>query len=238
VSLRGAYQNGQYHGTFRAYDSQGQVLETYELVEGTGTFTIWYARSKPSFRRSYRAGQRHGPWIYWHRNGQKSQELTFVEGHQHGTTTSWAQDGAKSAQSEYVDGRPHGLQKRWQNGALKEEEEYVYGNRVRHTRHDTEDGTPHTQRWSLPTYEGEVATRTHSAIQRRWQACTANPQCEEQATNCCACEAEDYVAVHYRFEEEARAALGQDCEDTRCPQMDCQEVGARCDDGYCVSLTR
>jgi hypothetical protein len=239
VSLRGAYQNGQYHGTFRAYDPQGHELETYELVEGTGTFTIWHARSKPSLRQTYRAGLQHGVRTHWHANGQKRQELSYVEGRKHGSMISWATDGTKTFQSEYDDGRLHGVQKSWQNGELQEESEYFYGRRIRQTRYDSVVGGDGlrgavTERWGLPTYEGEATPKPLSADRRRWQACTAHHQCVTKSTTCCACDPHDYVAVHYRFEEQARAALAPDCQDTRCDSMLCQPVGGRCDEGYCV----
>ncbi|MFO0554696.1 MAG: toxin-antitoxin system YwqK family antitoxin [Polyangiaceae bacterium] len=234
--LEGAYVDGEYDGIFRAFDENGHVLGTFEMKRGTGHWTSWHPNGVRAAEGDYVGGKRDGLWVQYHETGAKAFEGTYERGLETGVFKWYWPDGRPQAETPYERGRNHGVARTYdQRGELTEENEWVHGQRVRTTTF--EGGRELTsEHFDLPERStGPAVTRTHPKIPAEWQTCEADYDCEGLATTCCACGANDYVAVGFTHKEEGMKAVARDCEEVQCPAMHCSRLGVRCDDGRCVT---
>lgn len=195
----------------------------------------WDEAGKVRLRGGFADGKVHGEQHHFNADGTKASVSRYDRGLQHGVQTWWYPNGVKSSESTYVSGRYHGTHTNYDEaGKPKEVNEYVHGTRVRAQRFA--DGKKVSdQRFEIWVPKGKAASAGHPSIPVAWQACKEHHECTLQATVCCACGANNYVGVHFLHSRAARAKIEPSCKHRRCPSQMCQRVGARCDDGRCVS---
>jgi len=232
----GAFKDGVQDGAWQVLAPDGRVLGSYEIVDGAGVVVDWHEGGAKKSELHYRDGKQEGAFTTWHPNGEKASEGSFHDVVLDGPVTMWSDAGRMTMKVHHTEGRMHGLSQSWDpaTGELVREEEYVHGQRVREAVH-AGGKLVSEQRWPIEEPGTSIATRGHPRIDAAWQTCTRHDECSLVATTCCACDAGEYVAVHFRREEDARKALAVSCEDATCPAQMCQRVDGRCDGGRCVS---
>ena len=72
-------QHGQWHGLFRQWNRQGQILEErmYEDDIKSGPATEWYDDGVKKCEGSYKASEKNGQWLTYHKTGELLSEATF-----------------------------------------------------------------------------------------------------------------------------------------------------------------
>lgn len=230
----GQYDEGVPDGTWTSYGPDGTVLGTFEMVGGTGVVKHWHENGNVATEIPYQNGRRHGVARWFHDNGQLSTESPMHDDRVHGVSVRWSAGGTKLSETPYEHGREHGVARRWnEGGVLTRELEYFHGTRIREVVY--EDGKQvSSQTWDIPPPGERIVTRSHPDIDPEWQRCTAHHECELVTTTCCACGAQDSVAVSFLHADKAEKRLRRECTQ-ECPSMLCQRISGRCEEGRCVS---
>ena len=82
------FQDGQPHGTCKAYDREKRLILTEEYVNG----------------------RVEGKRVCYYPSGEKFSEMTFVNGLAEGETTTWYENGTVASIDHMLEGVPHGIQ--------------------------------------------------------------------------------------------------------------------------------
>ncbi|MDP4952358.1 MAG: hypothetical protein NWQ53_01830 [Flavobacteriales bacterium] len=91
LKLVGSYKNGSKQGTFREYDEEGNVIQSYVYKENLllgegivddegrrqGDWKIYYPTGEIQAEGAYVDGLREGPWVFYHAEGKIAQKGAY-----------------------------------------------------------------------------------------------------------------------------------------------------------------
>ena len=107
--MQGSYLEGEMHGTWQFWMSDGSQSWTdeYENGEGpvNGMFVDHHKNGQKWREGNRKSGNQEGVWTYWHDNGQKSNEGAYKSGKAEGVWTFWKKDGTVEKTQSYIDGK-------------------------------------------------------------------------------------------------------------------------------------
>jgi len=154
--VRGVYQNGLRHGSWKLYYDNGQIAEDYHWDRGVqhGPEFDYHENGVKSCDGHNRNGVRVGVWTWQHPDGSLSQTISYDEaGLGQGPTVSNNEDGSCECKGTLVDGKNHGP---WVYGPTAD-----YWKLERSFRHDNAHGpetawhNAKTVAWTLSSHDGK-----------------------------------------------------------------------------------
>ena len=102
-------QDGQAHGTIRAFDTAGVLKAEIPMVEGrTHGLMKGYLEGTLRVEQEYVKGRREGKQLAYYEDGTLAQEAHFKNDKFHGEKKMYSQDGVLMAHEHYKDGKKVG----------------------------------------------------------------------------------------------------------------------------------
>ena len=97
------------------FSREGEITYKGDLKNGQphGLWTTYFSDGKPRWEGYKREGVNHGPFTMWYENGRKRIEGSYENGLKHGRSIAWHQNGVKWQQKSYHLGNPVGKWKTW-----------------------------------------------------------------------------------------------------------------------------
>jgi antitoxin component YwqK of YwqJK toxin-antitoxin module len=234
----GSWRENAPVGLWTYHDKSGKQIAQIDMKEGDGVWPSFYDTGAKASEQNYKAGKLEGAQTNWSVSGQITYQATHKDGRLDGLVKSFFNDGKPSVEANYLEGEQHGDFHQWNEAGEKvSDRKYHYGTQIEETIYE-KGVAKETKKTPIPepTYQ-KVVNKEHPKIKREWQACQEHSQCRQVSTRCCACGAQDSVAVHYKFAQDAQKELLplSSCNDKTCPSQMCQQVEAICLENLCAT---
>jgi len=159
----GNYKNGEIHGLFEEYNSNGNLTYKGKYLNGKedGLHISWYSNEQIKFKGEFIKGKENGIHREWHSNGQLLYEDNFINGEKDGIHREWYSNGQLSNEGNFINGEKDGLHRKWyKNGQLEKEGNYINGEKDGLHREWNDDGQLIS--------EGEFVNDKRDGIHREW----------------------------------------------------------------------
>ncbi len=150
LQLEGFYQEGQRHGQFTTWRSDGtrEIVEHYVAGQLDGEKLTWFPNGKPATKEFYQDGipdrEKHtwyqsgqkateeylkggiinGRSLAWYENGNPKHEKQFTNGKLDGPCLTWYEDGTNATREFYVNGVCDGEQLAWHPNGRKQHQAF------------------------------------------------------------------------------------------------------------------
>lgn len=107
----GAFVNGKEDGEWRAYFSNGTLMEkrVYKSGKKTGIYTAWWPNGKERLLYHFENGEYEGSCKDWSENGVLLSEMNYSKGYEAGSQRQFYENGKIKANYVMKDGRRYGL---------------------------------------------------------------------------------------------------------------------------------
>lgn len=131
VRVRGTFQDGLKHGSWKRWDEHGQLREDYSYERGLlhGPELDWFANGEKCCAGENRRGKPLGLWRWYHENGRPDHSYEYDDaGRKHGAHVWDLEDGQKRARGRFVEDKLHGHWTWWHDGDHERvERDYHHG---------------------------------------------------------------------------------------------------------------
>lgn len=103
LKCNGAYKEGRKHGTFKTYNSEGNVKEEKPYKEGKldGSHKTYYTNGKIEFEKNYRDGKQNGKDLYYESDGTLRRDHNYKDGKQIGKQFTFLKGTYELHETEY-----------------------------------------------------------------------------------------------------------------------------------------
>jgi antitoxin component YwqK of YwqJK toxin-antitoxin module len=122
LKMIGGYRENAKHGSFREFDKDGNVINSYVYEAGqvtgegmldsagmrNGPWKLFYSDGKLRAEGAYKNGKRQGPWTYYYKSGKVEQKGNYNEDLSGGEWKWYYQSGALHREETYRKGREDG----------------------------------------------------------------------------------------------------------------------------------
>ena len=110
VESKTNYKNGEYHGKYKGYSSDGTLRRQVPWVDGKrhGTIKTWHENGSLQSEDDYVDDVNHGMHRYWTKDGVLIFKGTFKDGQHDGRCTNWSSTGTLQSITYYKDGMSYG----------------------------------------------------------------------------------------------------------------------------------
>jgi antitoxin component YwqK of YwqJK toxin-antitoxin module len=150
-----SYNHNVLDGTFKRWDENGKLLDTFQMKNGTGIMKEYYPNGKIKDQRPLKLGQRDGVLVMYHDNGSILSFAHAVDGKLEGPAVSYFYHGNLSGITSSFSrkGKCHGIHVSFKSNGedVAECRYYLNGEKVDPSRYEKETKADP----SLPRYQQE-----------------------------------------------------------------------------------
>jgi antitoxin component YwqK of YwqJK toxin-antitoxin module len=103
------YKNGFLHGSYKKYDSDGNLISEQLYAEGKphGEAVAYFPDGSIKRKALYTNGVRQGEYVEYYSSGQKAVQSRYEEGLSEGKMTSWYENGTLKSVAHFRKGKLH-----------------------------------------------------------------------------------------------------------------------------------
>ena len=142
LKLVGSYKNGSKQGTFREYDEEGNVVQSFVYKENVllgegivdeegrrqGDWKLYFPSGELRAEGAYVDGLKEGPWIFYHPEGKVAQKGAYRNDLPQGDWRWYFKSGETHREEGFRKGREDGMFIEYdENGTVIHQGEYVDG---------------------------------------------------------------------------------------------------------------
>ncbi|MBP48170.1 MAG: hypothetical protein CMH53_09565 [Myxococcales bacterium] len=128
VIRSGQYKDGQAHGRWIQYGTNGQKLGSYVMSQGNGSVKAWHGSGTLAASGQLNSGSAEGAWNYFFRDGSKHRQGFYRNNRRQGVWRQWFANGEPRSAKAYQAGKLHGVHTSWwPKGTKREEGAYSNG---------------------------------------------------------------------------------------------------------------
>jgi antitoxin component YwqK of YwqJK toxin-antitoxin module len=142
LRMIGGYRDNAKHGSFREFDKDGNVINSYVYEAGqvtgegmldstgmrNGPWKLFYPDGKLRAEGAYKNGKRQGPWTYYYQSGKVEQRGNYNEDLSGGEWKWYYQSGSMHREETYRKGREDGHSVEYDSlGVAINEGDYIDG---------------------------------------------------------------------------------------------------------------